>query len=41
MSLQLSSHKPRQLQYAVGGLRADFRLLEVDDALLAAIQAGE
>jgi hypothetical protein len=41
MSLQLSSHKPRQLAYAAGGLRGDYRLLEVDEALLRTIQDGE
>jgi hypothetical protein len=37
MSLQLSKSKPRQLQYAVGGLREDFKLIEVDEKLLDAI----
>lgn len=34
MSLQLSKSKPRQLQYAAGGLREDLTLLELDESLL-------
>ncbi|KAF6256903.1 sister chromatid cohesion protein Dcc1 [Scenedesmus sp. NREL 46B-D3] len=37
MSLQLSKTKPRQLQYAVGGLREDYKLIELDESLLDAI----
>lgn len=37
MSLQLSKSKPRQLHYAAGGLKEDFTLLEVDEALLETI----
>ncbi|KAI8463895.1 MAG: sister chromatid cohesion protein Dcc1 [Monoraphidium minutum] len=40
MSLQLSSSRPRQLQYSGAGLRRDLRLLEVEDGLLAEIQRG-
>ena len=40
MSLKLSASRPRQLQYAAGGLRRDLRLLEVDEALLAEIKRG-
>ncbi|WIA31014.1 hypothetical protein OEZ86_001054 [Tetradesmus obliquus] len=38
MSLQLSKTKPRQLQYAVGGLREDLKLIELDEHLLDAIK---
>jgi hypothetical protein len=38
MSLQLSKTKPRQLQYAVGGLREDLKLIELDEKLLDAIK---
>lgn len=41
MSLQLSTAKPRHLQYAVGGLRGDLRLIELDDKLLDSVKAGE
>lgn len=41
MSLQLSTQKPRQLQYAAGGLRKDFRLIELDDTLLDSVKLGE
>ena len=37
---QLSSTKPRTLQYAPGGLREDLKLLEVSEELLREIQAG-
>lgn len=37
MSLQLSKNKPRQLQYAAGGLREDYTLLELDENLLDTI----
>jgi hypothetical protein len=38
MSLQLSRTKPRQLQYAAGGLREDLKLIELDEKLLDAIK---
>lgn len=38
MSLQLSKTKPRQLQYAVGGLREELKLIELDEHLLDAIK---
>jgi hypothetical protein len=41
MSLSLSTAKPRQLHYAVGGLRSDLRLIELDEKLLDSVKAGE
>jgi hypothetical protein len=38
MALEIGS-KPRVLQYDVGGLREDYVLLEVDEALLRTIEA--
>jgi hypothetical protein len=41
MSLQLSTAKPMHLQYAAGGLRSDFRLIELDEQLLDSLKSGE
>lgn len=41
MSLQLSKHKPRHLQYSAGGLRTDLKLLEVDEKLLQTILSDQ
>jgi hypothetical protein len=41
MSLQLGKTKPRQLQYAAGGLREDLKLIELDETLLYAIKNDE
>lgn len=41
MSLQLSTSKPRHLQYAEGGLRSDLRLIELDEKLLDSVKAGK
>jgi hypothetical protein len=38
MSLTLSNSKPRELQYAPGGLREDLVLLEVTEDLLSTIE---